>query len=107
MICSWIFSLLYNNSIFAKICGLFHLTEYSFQIQVWLIAYFLSHQIAYRCHGKGVACRCSVWYAACCDIAVPIIGQAKQNLVFRLLSWEIDIMVTNLIPPVEKSSPQI
>ena len=42
-----------------------------------------------------------------CDIAVPIIGQAKQNLVFRMLSWEIDIMVTNLIPPVEKSSPQI
>ena len=42
-----------------------------------------------------------------CDIVVTIIGQAKQNLVFGLVSREIDIMVTHLIPLIEKSSPQI
>ena len=42
-----------------------------------------------------------------CDVVVTIIRQAKQNLVFRLRSREIDIMVTNLIPPIENSSPQI
>ena len=65
MICSWIFSLFYNNSNFSTFCGLFSLDRIFFQFQVWLIAYFLSHQIASRYHGKGVACRCSVWYAAC------------------------------------------
>ena len=51
--------------IFQSFAACFLLTEYSFQFQVWLIAYLLSHQIASRCHGKGVACRCSIWYAAC------------------------------------------
>ena len=44
-----------------------------------------------------------------CDIVVTIIGQAKQNLVFVLVSREIDIMVTHLMfhQLIEKSSPQI
>ena len=40
MICSWIFSLLYNNWILQSFAACFLLTEYSFQFQVWLIAYF-------------------------------------------------------------------
>ena len=42
-----------------------------------------------------------------CDVVVTIVVQAKQNLVFGLVSREITIMVTNLIPPIEKSSQQI
>ena len=34
-----------------------------------------------------------VWW----DVAVTVIGHAKQNLVFRPVSREIDIMVTNLV----------
>ena len=41
-----------------------------------------------------------------CVVVVNLIGQAKQNLVFGLVSQEIN-MVNNLIPPIEKSSPQI
>ena len=40
-------------------------------------------------------------------LSLFIIGQATQNLVFGLASREINIKVTNLIPPIEKSSPQI
>ena len=42
-----------------------------------------------------------------CDVVVSIIGQAKLNVVFGLVSREISIMVTNLIPPTETSSTQI
>ena len=34
-----------------------------------------------------------VWW----DVAVTVIGHAKQNLVFWPVSREIDIMVTNLV----------
>ena len=65
MICSWIFSLLYNNSNFAKFCGLFSLDRIFFSISSLTDKIFLSHLIASRSYGRGVACRCSVWYAAC------------------------------------------
>ena len=65
MMCFWIYSLLYNNSNFAKFYGLFSLHRMFFSISSLTDCIFLSHQIASRCHGKGVACRCSVWYAAC------------------------------------------
>ena len=107
MICSWIFSLLYNNSNFAKFCGLFSLDRIFFSISSLTDSIFLSHQIASRCHGKGVACRCSVWYAACKSLVwhcCPHYWASQTKSVFGLVSWEIDIPVTNLIPPVEKSS---
>ena len=64
MMCSWIFSLLYSNSNFAKFYGLFSLHRMFFSISSLTDCIFVSHQIASRCHGKGVACTCSVWYAA-------------------------------------------
>ena len=92
----------------------FLLTKYSFQFRIWLIAYCLSQQTVSRFHGKDIACRCSVWYAACNSLLWHCChhywaSQTKSR--FRTGesgNWHygnpLDYLFHQLI---EKSSPQI